>query len=68
MMKGVLPEINPLVINADDLHDTDLPFGIDEVSDDEFNKLAKIVAEEIVEKFICGDCEPDTSNEGGCCQ
>jgi uncharacterized metal-binding protein len=59
MMKGVLPEIVPLVINADSLHDTELPFGIDEVSDEEFNTLAKTVAKVIVEKYIDNDCESD---------
>ena len=67
MMKGVLPEITPLVINADNLHDTELPFGIDEVSDEDFNALAKTVAEKIVEKYINSDCEPNASNEGRCC-
>ena len=52
MMKGVIPELSPLIIYADEIYNEDLPFGIDEVSDDEFNALAKIVAEEIVAKHI----------------
>jgi len=67
MMKGVLPEINPLVINADNLHDVDLPFGIDEVSDEEFRALAKTVAEVIKEKYIDNDCEP-SAPDGECGQ
>ena len=47
-----LLEIEPLVINADSLHDVGLPFGIDEVSDEETKALAKTVAELIVEKYI----------------
>jgi len=68
MMKGVIPELEPLVVNADAIYKKSIPFGIDEVSDDEFNDLAKVVAEEIVEKYINGDCKPNKSNEGGCCQ
>jgi uncharacterized metal-binding protein len=66
MMKGVLPEITPLVINADNLHDTELPFGLDEVSDEIFNTLAQTVAEAIVEKFINGDYEPSVPSKGCC--
>jgi uncharacterized metal-binding protein len=66
MMKGVLPEITPLVINADNLHDIKMPFGIEEVSDEDYNALAKKVAEEIVEKYIHGDGVPTAQNEGSC--
>ena len=66
MMRGVIPELEPLVVNADAIYKKNLPFGIDEVSDDEFNELAKIVAEEIAEKYVRGDYEPDAS-KGGCC-
>jgi len=75
MMKGVLTEITPIVINADSLHDMKLPFGIDEVSDDDFNSLAQKVAEEIVKKYVHGDCQPIPQNQmvcdrpvGGCCR
>jgi len=75
MMKGVLTEITPIVINADSLHDVKLPFGIDEVSDDDFNSLAQKVAEEIVKKYVHGDCQPIPQNQtvcdrpvGGCCR
>jgi len=67
MMKGVLPEITPYVINADSLHDRDLPFGIDEVSEEDFKALAETVAEKIVEKYINSDCEPPAS-KSGCCE
>lgn len=66
MMKGVIPELKPLVIQADNIYMKNLAFGIDEVSDEEFNDCAKIVAEEIVEKYINGDFEPDTSS-AECC-
>jgi uncharacterized metal-binding protein len=52
MMRGVIPELNPLIVRADAIYKKNLPFGIDEVSDEEFNELAKIVAERIVEKHI----------------
>ena len=52
MMKGVIPELAPLIIYADEIYNKDLPFGIDEVSDDEFNALAKMVAEEIAAKHL----------------
>lgn len=62
MMKGVIPELKPLVVQADNIYLKDLPFGIDEVTDEEFNECAKIVAEEIVEKYVNGDSEPDVSS------
>lgn len=55
MMNGVLPEIEPLVINADSLHGEELPFGIDEVADEVISTLAKKVAESIVEQYIGED-------------
>jgi uncharacterized metal-binding protein len=58
MMKGVVPELEPLVIHADKIYGKNLPFGIDEVSDEEFNELAKIVADEIVEKYVNCDSAP----------
>ena len=51
MMKGVIPGLEALVLDASEIYGENLPFGIDEVSDDEFNRLAKVVAEEIVEKY-----------------
>jgi len=61
MMKGVIPELDALVINAAKIYGEDLPFGIDEISEDDLNRLAKVVAEEVVEKYINGDCHPDNS-------
>ena len=52
MMEAVIPELKALVLDACEIHNEDIPFGIDEMSDDEFNRLAKIVAEEIVTKYI----------------
>ena len=52
MMKGVIPELEALVVDASGIYNENLPFGIDEVSNDEFNRLAKAVAEEIVAKYI----------------
>jgi uncharacterized metal-binding protein len=52
MMKGVIPELNALVLDACAIHNEAIPFGINEMSDDDFNRLAKIVAEEIAEKHV----------------
>jgi len=52
MMQGILPDWKPEIILADSLYDECLPFGIDEVSDDEFNVYAKQVAEKVVSKYI----------------
>ena len=51
MMKAVIPELNALVLDACKIHNEDIPFGINEISDDEFNRLAKVVAEEIVKNI-----------------
>lgn len=63
MMKGVIPELEPLVVQADKLYSKDLPFGIDEVTDEEFNECAKLVANEIVGKYVYGDSEPEILSE-----
>lgn len=52
MMEGVLPGFNPEVVQADMLYESDLPFGIDEVSGEELKKCADIVARTIVEEYI----------------
>ncbi|MDR2018377.1 MAG: putative zinc-binding protein [Syntrophobacterales bacterium] len=52
MMKAVIPELNVLVLDACEIHDEDIPFGINEMTDDEFNRLAKIVAEEVTKEYI----------------
>jgi uncharacterized metal-binding protein len=67
MMRGVIPELKALVIDASEIHDEDLPFGIDEISDDEFNRLAKTVAEEIFEKYVMDNTDLPTKNNSSCC-
>ena len=67
MMKGVIPELTPLIIRADAIYKKDLPFCLDEVSDGEFNELAKIVAEEINAKYVLGNAEPATTGVSSCC-
>lgn len=74
MMKGVIPDLKPLVVQADKLYSKELPFGIDEVTDEEFNECAKAVAEQIVEKYVYGDSEPEvlsgecsSKKDIGCC-
>ncbi|PWR73075.1 hypothetical protein DK846_05500 [Methanospirillum lacunae] len=52
MIQGVLPDLDPEVIFADQLYETSLPFGIDEVSDEIFNTYASQVAEKVVAKYI----------------
>ncbi len=52
MMKGVLPGIQPEIVQADTLYDADLPFGIDEVSEEELKKCARIVADTVAREHI----------------
>lgn len=52
MMKGVLPGIQPEIVQADMLYDADLPFGIDEVSEEELRECARIVAETVAKEHI----------------
>lgn len=74
MMKGVIPDLKPIVINADSIYEMNLPFGIDEVSEDDLNECAQITAKEIINKYIDNDCQPDnlcscnsSVPEVGCC-
>lgn len=64
MMKGVISELDPIVIRADTIYDKDLPFGLDEVSEEEVSECAEIVAEEIIEKYIKGDYQAPVNS---CC-
>lgn len=50
MMKGVIPDLNPEIIYAEELYefDTDL-FGIDEMPEDEIRQHVLEVAEKVVE-------------------
>lgn len=52
IMKKVLPEFQPEVVQADMLHQSLLPFGIEEVTEDELKKHASIVADAVVQKYI----------------
>lgn len=52
MMKKVLSGFQPEIVQADMLHQSLLPFGIEEVPEDELEKNASIVAEAVVEKYI----------------
>ena len=55
MMEGVLSELNPVVIDANSYYGIDLPFGINEVSEQELKAYAETVAEKIVDEYInCG--------------
>ncbi len=52
MMKGVISELEPEVIVADNLYDFDRSlFGIDQMSEDEISVHAQEVAEKIVERL-----------------
>jgi uncharacterized metal-binding protein len=81
MMKGVLPGLNPEIVQADALYEASLPFGIDEVSDEAVKKCARIVAETIVREYIFdpafggnkSSCEGTASfkakeSNSGCCK
>ena len=75
MMKGVIPELDALVIDVSEIYGKDIPFGIDEVSDDEFNQLAEMAAKVIVEEYVNGDATSAvpqgsccSSDESACCQ
>ncbi|MDP4178752.1 MAG: putative zinc-binding protein [Bacillota bacterium] len=67
MMKGVIPDLKALVVQADSLYDIDLPFGINEVSEDILKKCATKVAETIVKEYIEGNCKTDIKPSSKCC-
>ena len=52
MMKGVLPGLKPEIVQADTLYESSLPFGIDEVSEEELRECAQIVANTIAREHI----------------
>lgn len=56
MMKGVLPDLRPETIHADTLYEAALPFGIDEVSEEELRECARIVAETVANEHIKNSC------------
>jgi uncharacterized metal-binding protein len=52
MMKGVLPDLRAEIVQADMLYETSLPFGVDEVSEEELKECAQIVANTISREYI----------------
>ncbi len=52
IMRGVLPNLRPEIVQADMLYETSLPFGIDEVSGEELKECARTVAEAVVSEHI----------------
>ncbi len=61
MMKGVLPEIKHEIVQADMLYESELPFGIDEVPEEELKRYASEVAEIVVKKHV-PEAVPDKLN------
>ncbi len=67
MMKGVLPDLEPVVIQADTLYDSSaVPFGLDEVSDEMFSRYADTAALQIVKEQV-GEIIPSPEMKT-CCQ
>lgn len=66
MMDGVLPDLEPVLVQADTLYDSDtIPFGIDEVPDEMFTVYAYKVAEQVVKDYLkpaacCGNPEKES--------
>ena len=52
MMKGVLPGLQPEIVQADTLYESFLPFGVDEVSEEELRECANTVAETVAKEHI----------------
>ena len=52
MMKGVIEDLNPIVIDAAGIYGVNTPFGINEVPDSQLKEYAEMVAEKIVKEFI----------------
>ncbi|MEI7434176.1 MAG: putative zinc-binding protein [Methanomicrobiales archaeon] len=67
MMAGVLPDVHPVLVRADLIHEVDLPFGIDEVPDEMFTVYAYKVAEQVVKDHVKGSgCCDNSGQESGC--
>ena len=67
MMEGVLPDLSPVIVQADMLYDSaEIPFGIDEMPDEMFTVYAYKVAEQVVREHVKAGvgCAPERS--GGC--
>ena len=74
MMKGVLPGLQPEIVQADTLYESFLPFGVDEVSEEELRKCANIVARTVTKEHfknsaIAGKKEGEKASkkESTCC-
>lgn len=69
MMKGVLPDLCPEIVQADTLYDANLPFGIDEVSKEELGECARTVAEILVAEHVKNSASTDekASRKGSIC-
>lgn len=52
MMKGALKGLDLVIVQADTLYDADLPFGIDEVAEEELSECARVTAETVVKEHI----------------
>lgn len=52
MMKGVLPNLSPVVVQADMLYEADLPFGVDEIPEEKLRDCARTVADTIVAEHL----------------
>ena len=59
MMEGVIPDLKQVIVQADQIYDIDLPFGIDEVPDEMFTVYAYKVAEQVVRDYV---------NPAACCR
>ncbi len=70
MMKGVLPGLQPEIVQADTLYESFLPFGMDEVSEEKLRECANIVAETVAKEHIKNSAlagEEASKKESTCC-
>jgi uncharacterized metal-binding protein len=81
MMKGALPGLEPVIVQADMYYDNDLPFGSDETTEEELRECARIVAEGVVRDYLAGQASteagaykkklvpvPSGAGKAGCCK
>ena len=65
MMKGVLPGLIPVIVQADMLYDTDNDaFGIDEFPEEELKEHARVVAETVVKEHLNNENPGKSSKKG----
>ena len=69
MMEGVIPDLKPVIVQADLINDIDLPFGIDDVPDEMFTVYAYKVADQVVRDLVknaacCGTPEKKSDCSG----